>query len=210
MRSLLAVALAAALAAPAVAQGVPDELPDRNEPFADRAQREIVERHRPFLSGLYLESTLAAGPVLGEPVAYGAGVVEGGYRFDGGDAIAVLASFRAPLEVNPLTGDLVDAVGGTVGAQYALNARRFLSESPVARRAELAVGAGVSFVGEDTRGMLELVPRYAIPMTPTLSLPVGLRVSQELGPGARGPFVGLSLSVRRIWADEARMVLQSD
>ena len=209
MKALLVLSLL--LGAPLAAQVVPDDFPDQT-PMSDRVQRDLVERYRGFLSGLYSEGTLASGPVVGSPALYGSATVEGGYRFRSGDAVAVVSSFRAPLAIEPLAnaaaGGVADELVGTVGVQGTLALRRF-SDAGLARRAELGVGLGTSFFGSATVVAVEALPRVAIPLSPTTSLPVGLRISQQVaGPGVRGPYVGLSVGLRRIWADEARMVLE--
>ncbi len=208
MRVLLVLSLL--LSAPLAAQVIPDDFPDQT-PMSDRAQRDLVERYRGFLAGLYSEGTLASGPVVGVPALYGSATVEGGYRFRSGDAVAVVTSFRSPLGVEPLAGAVAGGVAdellGTVGVQGTLSLHRF-SDAGLARRAEIGVGLGTSFFGSATVAAVEVLPRVAIPLSPTTSLPVGLRISQQIsGPGVQGPYVGLSIGLRRIWADEARMVL---
>ena len=211
----LLVLLLAAVALPAAAQVVPDELPDPTEPFADRANRELIERHRPFLSGLFASSTLAVGLEVGAPELIGAVGAEGGYRFESGHALALSTSVRGPLERNPLTGDRGEGLKATVGGEMILSLGRGAARRSILRGAEVGVGLGVDLF-EDASGTgstaaipsVSLSPRIAIPVTPTLAVPVGLRVTQEVGADARPAFVGLSLGVRRIWADAARMVLE--
>ena len=218
MRPLLLAALTfAASAAPAVAQVIPDEFPDRTEPVTDRVRRQLVERHRAFLSGLYAEGGLAAGPVVGTPALYGSARLEGGYRFQSGDAVAFVTSFRTPLNggldvvpgVPGLGGGDAQAMTASLGVQGAVALRRLAPESDLARRADLGLGVGTAVFGSDVVMAIEVVPRVAFDLTPTLSLPVGLRLVQEVGGAARGgPFVGLSVGLRQIWADSARMVLE--
>lgn len=204
-----AALLALVLALPATAQVVPDEVPDHNEPFAERVRKDLVERHRSFLSGLYSEGTVAAGPVVGSPLAHGSATLEGGYRFDSGNAVALVTTVQTPLGLNPVTGDPLDDVTGYVGGQLGLALRRVAPGAAWARRAELGVGVGAAFFGGSAAPVVHLAPRVVLPLTPTLSAPVGLRVSQEIGGDVgRGPFVGLSVGLRRIWADQARMVLE--
>ena len=208
MKTLLALSLL--LAAPLAAQVIPDDFPDQT-PMSDRLQRDLVERYRGFLAGLYSEGTLASGPVVGTPALYGSATVEGGYRFRSGDAVALVTSFRAPLGVDAFAGavgnGVADELVATLGVQGALSLRRFSDAGPM-RHAELGVGLGTSFFGSATVAAVEVSPRVAIPISPTTSLPVGLRISQQIsGPGVQGPYVGLSIGLRRIWADEARMVL---
>lgn len=210
-----AALLALAFALPAAAQVVPDDFPDHTEPIADRVRKDFVERYRPFLSGLYGEGTVAAGPVLRAAGVYGSATAEGGYRFDGGTSVSVLASFRTPLGADPLAVDPAtggvpgDGLTGSFGAQVGLALRGLAPRSRWARRAEVGLGAGAAFYEGGAATTVHVAPRVALPLTPTLSVPVGLRLSQEIGgPEGRGPFVGLSLGLRRIWADEARMVLR--
>ena len=95
-----------------------------------------------------------------------------------------------------------------------LSLGRGAARRSVLRGAEVGVGLGVDLF-EDASGTgrtvtipsVSLSPRIAIPVTPTLAVPVGLRVTQEVGADARPPFIGLSVGVRRIWAVAARMVL---
>lgn len=200
--------LAVLLALPASAQLVPDEFPDASESMADRARRDLVERHRGFLSGLYAESGIAIGPQAGAPSVLAGGSLEGGYRFRSGDGIALLSSYRAPLQGTPL-GDEATAGVALLGAQAIVSLGRVAPGSELARRAEVAVGMTALFDDDATIPTVELSPRVAFPLTPVLSLPVGLRISHELGDATpRGTFVGLSIGLRRIWADEARMVLE--
>ena len=204
-----ALLAALALAMPAASQTVPDEFPEHSEPMIDRVRKDFVERYRPFLSGLYSEGTLAAGPVVGSPLAHGSATLEGGYRFDSGDSVGLLTSVQAPFGLNPVSGEVSDDLTGFLGAQVGLALRRVAPEAAWARRAELGLGAGAAFYGGAVATSVHVAPRVAVPLTPTLSLPLGLRVSQEIGgPVGRGPFVGLSIGLRRIWADEARMVLE--
>ena len=208
MKTIAALA-ALILAGPAAAQVVPDEFPDPAESVADRVRKDFVERYRPFLSGLYSEGTLAAGPVVGSPLAYGSATLEGGYRFDSGDSVGLLTSVQTPLGLNPVSGEVSGDLTGFLGAQVGLALRRVAPEAAWARRAELGVGAGAAFYGGTVATSVHLAPRVAVPLTPTLSMPLGVRVSQEIGGAVgRGPFVGLSVGLRRIWADEARMVLE--
>ena len=221
-----ALVLAIALALPAAAQVVPDEFPDADEPLIDRTRRDLVERHRPFLSGLYTSSSFAAGPQVGEPVLYGAAVVDGGYRFDSGDAIALQAVVQSPLDRAFFQDPASDRLAGAFGLEGVVGLRRFAAPGSILERAEvgLAVGLtaydvasdgpdGADLYG-DTPGTLvtpfvSVSPRVALPLTPTLSVPVGFRIGQEIGAaGRRAPFVGLSVGLRRIFADEARMVLE--
>lgn len=205
-----------ALAAPALAQVVPDEFPEPTEPFGDRSNRELVERHRAFLSGLFASTAFAVGPQVGQPFLYGAATVDGGYRFQSGDALAVHTTLQSPLDRSALSGAATGRISGTLGAEAILGLRRFAASGSPLERAEVGVGLGVSVyeAAEDSRvGSLVLpsvsvTPRVTVPITPVLSMSVGLRLSQEIGADAqRGPFVGLSVGLRRIWADEARMVL---
>ena len=201
MRPFLLAALAAALAFPAPAQVVPDEVPDSGEPFADRARREVTERHRPFLSGLYAESAFAVGPEVGGPALFGSALAEGGYRFDSGLALGAVVAARAPLGVTPL--------GEPDGASARLGVGLAVPVGGRSRRFEVGVGGGVLVSERATAFSVEVAPRVVLPLTPVLSVPVGLRVSQEVGGAVgRGPFVGVSLGLRRIWADDARMVLE--
>lgn len=204
MRLAAALTLLAIAGVPLAAQIVPDEFPDQT-PMGERVQQDLIERYRPFLSGLYSEATVASGPVVGVPALHGSATVEGGYRFDSGNAVAIVASARSPLGVETVDGDL-DPLTGSLGVQAAFALRR-VSPSALAQRAELGVGMGASFYQGRTVAAVELTPRIAFPLTPTLSVPVGVRLSQTLGDG-RGPFVGLSIGLRRIWADQARMVLE--
>ncbi|WP_420454929.1 hypothetical protein [Rubrivirga sp.] len=217
MRRLAALALLVALALPAGAQIVPDEFPG-SEPMIDRAQRDLVERHRPFLSGLFASSTVAVGPAVGQPELNAAVAFEGGYRFGSGHAIALASAVTSSLD-RPLGADGVDPhTTATVGGEVIVALGRGADRRSVLRGAEVGLGLGASFYQTD-RGLrgtesvavpsLSLRPRVALPLTPTMSVPVGLWVTQELGRDGRpGPFVGLSVGLRRIWADEARMVLE--
>lgn len=209
MTRFLALALLVGLAFPAFAQVVPDEFPEPGEGPADRSRSDLVERHRPFLSRLYVESTLAAGPALGTPTTFGAAVVEGGYRFDSGDAVSLLTSVTAPITLARAPGEPVVGAGVALGAQYALSAARFAPSSGLARRTEVGLGVGYVSYDEAAVWSLDLAPRVTFPLTPVLSVPVGVRVSQEIGSDlSRGTFVGVSVGLRRIFADEARMVLE--
>lgn len=211
----LALLVGLALLGPATAQVVPDEFPDPSEPFADRAQREWVERHRPFLSGLFASSSVAAGPEVGQPEVIAALAFDAGYRFASGHALAVTTSMRGPLERNPLTGARDEGLTAVIGAEAVLALGGRADRASVLRGAELGLGAGVALfdaASGDARTLalpsVSVRPRVAIPLTPTLALPVGIQVTKEVGEDARPLFVGLSLGVRRIWADEARMVLE--
>ena len=211
MRLVLLV-LAVATALPAAAQLVPDEFATADDSFADRARRDLVERHRGFLSGLYAQSSVTAGPQAGAPAIVAGGALEGGYRFDSGDAVSVVSSYLTPLvnpSVNPLDGP-VDVQGAVfLGAQAVASLARFAPGSALARRLEVGLGASALFSGGAAVPALEVAPRFVVPLSVVTSLPVGLRVSHELGEGTgRGTFVGLTVGVRRIWADEARLVLE--
>lgn len=207
MRFVLFV-LALATALPAAAQLVPDEFPTADDSFADRARREIVDRHRDFLSGLYAESSVTVGPQAGAPALVAGGSAEGGYRFRSGDAVAVVSSYLTPL-VNPLVVPVNAQGSALLGAQAVVSLRRFAPSSALARRAELGLGASALFSGGETVPALEVAPRVVIPLSPVTSMPVGVKVSHELGAATgRGTFVGLSVGFRRIWADDARLVLE--
>ena len=208
-----------ALAVSASAQVVPDEFPDPTEPLVDRSNRELAERHRPFLSGLFASSTLAVGPEVGVPALVGAAAFEGGYRFGSGHAVALASDVRSPLAQSPVTGAPEASVTASVGLEAIVALGRGADRASILRGAEIGLGVGASvfsaenavtgFTEDHVVPSLSLSPRVALPLSPTMAVPVGLRVSTELGRGARpGPFVGLSVGVRRIWADEARMVLE--
>ena len=221
-----AILLAAALALPAAAQVVPDEFPDADEPVIDRVRRDLVERHRPFLSGLYASSAFAAGPRVGELVLYGAVATDVGYRFGSGDALAVQAALQSPLDRAFFREPGSDRLAGALGVEAVLGLRRFAAPGSLLERAEVGLGLGVTAYEVDPDApdvvglygersgtvvtpVLTVTPRVALPLTPTLSAPVGLRIGQELSSTGRpGPFVGFSVGLRRIFADEARMVLE--
>ncbi len=87
------------------------------------------------------------------------------------------------------------------------------------RGAEIGLGAGLGVfqAGRDAApggqsvsvGSVSVNPRVVLPLSPTVGVPVGVRVTQEFGArGTPGTFVGLSFGLRRIWADDARMVLK--
>lgn len=207
--------LLVALAVPAAAQVVPDEFPDPTEPFADRVERQLVERHRAFLSGLYASSSATVGPEISQPGLLGGFVAEGGYRFGSGHAVALQVALRRPLDGDPLRERPTADATGSFGVQYVVGLGRRAAPSSPFRQAEVALGVAASVFDDAAGGELvtvpsvDVTPRVAIPLTPVLSAPVGVRLSQELGPHARsGLFVGLSIGLRRIWADEARMVLE--
>ncbi len=216
MRRPVLLALAAALAVPAAAQVVPDEFPGP-EPMTDRVERDLVERHRPFLSGLFASSTVAVGPAIGQPELNAAVAFEGGYRFGSGHAIALASAVTSSLDRPLGSGSAGPNTTATVGGEVILALGRGADRRSVLRGAEVGLGLGAS-VYETDRGAigtesvivpsLSISPRVALPLTPTMAVPVGLRVTQELGrDGGPGTFVGLSVGLRRIWADEARMVL---
>lgn len=208
------LALLLALSLPLGAQVVPDEFPDPSEPFNDRASRALAERHRPFLSGLYAQSAFAVGPEIGRPDVIGAAAVEGGYRFRSGHAVALATSLRSPLSSDPLTGEPDLDLTASIEGEFVASLGRGADRRSVLRGAEVGIGAGASvFTGPSGVSIfaptVSLSPRVVLPLTPTTGLPVGLRISQEIGSQARtGPYVGLSVGFRRIWADAARMVLE--
>lgn len=205
---ILVLLLVASVALPTSAQFVPDEFPDATESMAERNRRDLVERHRGFLSGLYSESAFAVGPQAGAPDLLAGATAENGYRFASGDALALVTAYRAPLALDPVSR-LPEAGSVLLGANGTLALRRFAPSSGLARRAELGIGVSALFDEAATIPTLDITPRVTIPLTPVMSLPVGVRISHELGDATpRGTFVGLSIGVRRIWADEARMVLE--
>ncbi|WP_412063561.1 hypothetical protein [Rubrivirga sp. IMCC45206] len=201
-----ALVFALALATAASAQIIPDEFPT-DEPMIDRTKRELTERHRPLLSGLFATSTLSAGPRLAQPELFAAVGGEAGYRFGSGHAVALSVAVQAPIQSAPGAGlGEVDDTAGALGLEY-LHGLRRVGTRTVGR--ELAVGAGASFYGDGTVARLAVSPRIVVPLSPVLSAPVGLTLAQEIGDAARpGPFVGVTVGLRRIWADRARMVLE--
>ncbi len=197
---------ALALATAASAQIVPDEFPS-DEPMSDRTQRELTERHRPLLSGLFASSTVSAGPRLAQPELFAAVGGEAGYRFGSGHAVAVTLAVQTPLQ--PSTDAAlrdVDETTSALGLEY-VHSLRPVRTGATGR--ELAVGAGASFYGDGTVARLSVSPRIVLPLSPVLSAPIGVTVAQEVGDAARpGPFVGVTVGLRRIWADRVRMVLE--
>ena len=216
MPRLVAFTLLIGLAGPAAAQRIPDEVPDRTETIGERTERVLENRHRAFLSRLYLEATLASGPVLGEPQTLGAAVLEGGYRFANGDAVTVGTALQTPLLVEAGEDAAFTAASGTVGGQYVVGLGRLAPSVGLAKHVEVGLGAGVVYfnantngLGVDSRWTAEVSPRIVIPVTAFLDVPVGLRISRALdGPEAGATFVGLSLSARRHYATRARRVLE--
>jgi len=208
------LALFLALALPLSAQVVSDEFPDPTEPFSDRASRELADRHRPFLSGLYAQSAFAVGPEIGRPDLIGAAAVEGGYRFDSGHAIALATSLRSPLSSDPLTGEPDLDLTASIEGEFVASLGRGADRRSVLRGAEVGLGAGASVFALPSgvsvfAPTVSLSPRVVFPLTPTTGIPVGLRISQEIGSEARtGPYVGVSVGFRRIWADAARRILE--
>jgi hypothetical protein len=206
---LLILALAAALAAPAAAQVVPADFPDPNESMADRNNRQLEERHLGFLSRLYGQSTLEVGPSLGGAAPILGTAVEGGYRLPSGDAVALSLDLRSELARDPLSGALATDQGvATVAVGYVLTLDR---HSPAfAEGMELELGAGVSSGAIDGT-VLEVTPRYAIPLGGVTSLPVGLHASYGFGDrvvGASPLFVGVSVGMRYGYVSDRRLVLE--
>ena len=205
----LALALVAGLAASASAQVVPADFPDPSESLADRNNRRLEERHLGFLSRLYGQSTLEMGPSLGGAAPVLGTTVEGGYRLNDGDALALSLDLRAELGQDPLTGALVTDRGvSTVALEYVAALDRRLPALP--RGAELGIGLGLS-AGAVEGAVVEVSPRYAIPLGGVTSLPVGLRASYGFGDRAAGAsplFVGVSVGMRFGYVSDRRMVLE--
>ena len=208
MTRLGLLALCFVLAAPATAQVVPDEFPSP-EPYADRIQRDLVERHRGFLGGLYAESAASVGPQVSAPDVLWATRAEGGYRFRSGLALGALVQYQAPLGADPLAGQPVGAAA-LLGAGVSIPVLWGEASGRRESRVELGFGSSAFFADGATAFALDVTPRVVVPLTPVTSVPVGLRVQQAVGgdlPTA-GPFVGITVGLRRIWADEALMVLE--
>ena len=201
-----ALVFALALATAASAQLVPDEFPS-DEPLVDRSNRELIERHRGTLSGLFATSTLSAGPRLAQPGLVAAVGGEAGYRFASGHALALRLAVQSPLDADPSTGfGEVDDTSAALGLELLRSVRRAGIRT---LGAEVALGAGASFYGDGTVGRLAVTPRVVVPLTPVLSAPIGVTLAHEVGDAARpGPFLGVTVGLRRIWADRARMVLE--
>lgn len=219
VRCFAAVFFLSALASSSVAQVVPDEFPSSG-PVIDRVERELVERHRPFLSGLFASSAVAVGPAVGQPELNAAVAFEGGYRFGSGHAIALVSAVRSPLDRSPFEGRPGVGLTATVGGEAIVALGRGVDRQSVLRGAEVGIELGASLyeaelalalLGVERRVVpsLSISPRVALPLTPTTSVPVGLRLSHEFGrsDSRPGTFVGLSVGLRRIWADDARRVL---
>ena len=210
---LLIAATAAAMSAPpsAAAQSIPDNIPDiSGESPTDRAQAQLLERHRGFLSRIFTTGSFDAGPLPREGVAYQTNLSLG-LDFRGGDAVFFALNSRVLPPREPL--DFRDRRWLWYGGfGYTLSGTRFLGDTEAGQRSALTTELGV-WPGETSLVALDVSPTYEILRGVDWSVPAGLRLSVARVHGlATGsviqPFVGFTIGAKLHFFSRHRLELK--
>lgn len=183
------------LATPVLAQSIPVDIPDTpGESPSDREREKREERFMPFLSRMYMHTTVGASPLLHRDGAVFDTFVEAGFRFGESNSIFVVAGPRiAPQMLDDETGRH-RVEGGYVAG---LGLEFGFSESPQLENWSLSFATG-TWTGDVDMFFTELSPRYIYPLNEYWKLSAGVKASVvTFSQGDVVFFAGPSFGLRR-------------
>jgi hypothetical protein len=172
--------LAGLLLAGTAASQVPDYIPTNpEESLADKERKRFEERYREPLSRLFTVTSVSVAPSLASPVSAFGYHMQAGLDLRNGDAWYGSIEHRV-FDATPFAVFSQEVTSAFVLTfNYDFAASRWLDDSRLARNAALGVGGG-AFFSEADLFVLEVTPKYTVPMNRYWSMPVGVRFSAAL------------------------------